>query len=238
MFRKRHRLIDRMAAILEAVARSTGGLTLSELAAVIEAPVSSAQSIVSGLVVAGYLDERGKRYTLGLAPYLLNVLAGRRMSSAVSHEDLERIHAETGMTTVLSVVVGHDVFYLDYCSTDPKYTYLAENHLRRSLIRTSSGWVLLAGMAERDLWSYLRDLSEEDGPRVDAFFAALPEIRQSGICAIPNVSEIVGDGISVAVVEEGRTVAAVCVIDTPEALRAQRNHVLGVLTTHAKRWRG
>lgn len=234
--RKRHRLIDRVAVVLETAARSRGGVTLSEVAEAIGAPLSSAQDIVNGLVATGYLDEQGKRYTLGLAPYLLNVLAGRRMVSAVTHEDLEAIHAAVGMTTVLSVAVGHDVFYLDYCSTDPRYAYLAESHLRRSLIRTSSGWVLMAGMAERDLWSYLRELPGDEEQHVEQFLAALNEIRETGLCATPNVSAIVGDGISIAVTERGRTVASVCVIDTPEALQERRSQVLEVLTSYAVRW--
>ncbi|HEY1701557.1 MAG TPA: helix-turn-helix domain-containing protein [Trebonia sp.] len=234
--RKRHRLIDRVAAVLETAARSRDGVTLSDVAEVIGAPLSSAQDIVNGLVATGYLDEQGKRYTLGLAPYLLNVLAGRRMVSAVTHEDLEAIHTEVGLTTVLSVAVGHDAFYLDYCSADPRYAYLAESHLPRSLIRTSSGWILMAGMAERDLWSYLRELPEDEAEHVDLFLGALTEIRETGLCATPNVSAIVGDGISIAVTERGRTVASVCVIDTPQALQERRSHVLGVLTSYAARW--
>jgi DNA-binding IclR family transcriptional regulator len=128
------------------------------------------------------------------------------------------------------------VFYVDYCSSDPAYAYLAEIHVRRSLIRTSSGWVLLAGLGERDLWSYLKSVPPADSYRVDAFLAALVEIRETGLCATPNISEIVGDGISVAVTENGRTVASVCVIDTPEKLNRNRDRIVEVLTSRAARW--
>jgi DNA-binding IclR family transcriptional regulator len=231
-------MVDRVATILEHVARNPEGTSLTDLARVVDAPVSSVQGLVNGLVATGYLDERDRRYALGLAPYLLNLLSGRRLVSAVTHADLAEIHAETGMTTVLSVVVGRDVFYVDYCSSDPAYAYLAENHIRRSLIRTSSGWVLLAGLGERDLWSYLRSLPPEDSYRVDAFLAALGEIRKTGLCATPNISEITGDGISVAVTENDRTVASVCVIDAPEKLERHRERVIAALTSRAARWNG
>jgi DNA-binding IclR family transcriptional regulator len=236
--RARHRTVDRIAAILECVARARDGLTLSELAKTLQAPVSSTQGLVNGLVATGYLDDRGRRYFLGSAPYLLNRLAGRRPVSAVTHENLERIHAQSGLTAVLSIAVGPDLFYVDYCSSDPKYAYLAENYVRRPLIRTSGGWVLLAGMDKRDLWAYLRGLPEEDQASVEHFFAVLPEIEQTGVCASPNAAPdgTDGDGISIAVRENGHTVAAVGIISSHKVIAGQRNQLVDILRKNARTW--
>ena len=73
-------MIDRVAAILELVARSGAGLTLTAVAKALNAPVSSVHGLLNGLVAVGYLDERDRIYTLGTAPYLLNGIAGRPRS--------------------------------------------------------------------------------------------------------------------------------------------------------------
>ncbi|AKS36737.1 IclR family transcriptional regulator [Mycolicibacterium goodii] len=199
------------------------------------APVSSVQSLVNGLVATGYLDEHNRRYVLGSAPYLLNRMAGREPVSTVTHADLQTIHERSGLTTVLSIAVGPNIFYVDYCSSDPRFAYLAENYVQRSLIRTSAGWVLLAGMEKRDQWAYLRGVDEDERPLIDRFFAMLPDIEQTGICAAPNASER-GDGISIAVHENDKTVAAVGIISTNEEISSRRDELAGVLRESARQW--
>ncbi|MFI2332288.1 IclR family transcriptional regulator [Nocardia rhamnosiphila] len=233
--RTRHRTVDRIAAILESAARTRGGITLSALAKELEAPVSSIQSLVNGLVAAGYLDERERRYSLGSAPYLLNRLAGRQPVSSVTHADLDEIHRRTGLTTVLSIAVGPDIFYVDYCSSDPRFAYLAENYVRRSLLRTSGGWVLLAGMEKRDLWAYIQALPAAEQSLADRFFALLPDIQHTGICAAPGASEQ-GDGVSIAVRENGRTVAAVGVIASREVILGERDRLVDILEERGREW--
>lgn len=233
--RPRHRSVDRIAAILEYAARTRAGVTLSEIAKELAAPVSSVQGLVNGLVAAGYLDEHGKRYFLGSAPYLLNRLAGRQPVSTVTHTDLEDIHAKTGLTTVLSIAVGHNLFYVDFSSSDPLFAYLAENYVKRSLIRTSAGWILLAGMEKRDLWAYIRNVHEDEQLLVDRFFKALPEIEQTGICASPHASDQ-GDGVSIAVIEEGKTVAAVGVVASQSVITQQRSEIVEILQESSQRW--
>ncbi|MEQ3549533.1 helix-turn-helix domain-containing protein [Pseudonocardia nematodicida] len=228
-----HRTVDRIAAILEVVARSDGGCTLSELAGSLDAALSSTQGLVNGLVATGYLNRRDRRYVLGGATYLLNRIAGRPPLSSVTHDDLVALHRATGLTAVLSVVVGGDVFYLDHASDDPRFAYLAENHLRRPPIRNSGGWVLLAAMDKRDLWGHLRELGPDDQPWVEAFLAALPEIRDTGICASPSASPD-GDGVSAAIVEDGVVAGAVGLIGDRETISGRRDE----LVTHLREFVG
>lgn len=77
--------MDRVAALLEAAARSREGLTLTELARTIQSPTSSAQGLVNGLVSTGFLIEDERRYRLGPAPYLLVLISGQPVMSTVRH---------------------------------------------------------------------------------------------------------------------------------------------------------
>lgn len=235
--RPRHRMVDRVAAILEAVARSDG-LSLTEISRKVDAPVSSVQGLVNGLVATGYLDERARTYRLGVTPYFLNLLAGRGAVNRIVHEDLVELHAETDSTTVvLGVAVGPDVVYIDHCSTDPRTAYLAKRFFRRSLIRTSTGWVLLADWEERDLWAYLETLGPEDEGRVQRFLARLGDIREDGVAVLPAAAEDVEvDGISVPVWERGRVVATVGVVGPREVLLPRQADIIDALRRHSARW--
>ena len=230
-----HRTVQRIAAILSHVARSQDGITLTEIARAVEAPTSSVQGFVNGLVGAGYLDERDRRYTLGPAPALLNLLAGRRSTPEVTHDQLVSLHRESGLTAMLAIGVGGDVYYVDHVSTDPRFAWLAENHARRSLIHTSSGWVLLADLDERDLWAHLRALPSAEADLIDGFLANLATIRETGICASPKVSTE-GDGVAAAVTHHGRTVGAVALVGTPEEIDAQRESLVELLRAHRSGW--
>jgi DNA-binding IclR family transcriptional regulator len=233
--RKRHRMVDRVAQILDLAARSGEGLTLTELSRTLDAPVSSIQGLVDGLLSTGYLEERDRRYHLGTAPYLLNLMAGRRIASVIDHRTLESVHEQTGLTTLMSVVVGRDVYYIDSCASEHRYDYLATNYVRRSLIRTSSGWILLAGFNKRDLWAYLRSLPAEDEALIDRFLLNLATLQEEGICAAPGISDV-ADGVAIAVTEFDRTVAALTVVGSAEVIQKRREELVLVLSNHRKAW--
>lgn len=235
--RPRHRIIDLTSEILETIARRRTGLGLTEISRAVNAPLSTTQGLVNGLVVNGYLDERNRKYYLGVAPYILNLLAGRGAVNRISHDDIVRLHNDTGFTTVLSVAVGQEVIYIDHLSTDPTTSYLAKSHVRRSIIGTSSGWVLLADLGERDLWAYLSSLGEEDKVRAQLLLHSLSDIRESNMCILPGVAaNPETDGISIAIREDGRTVAAVGVVGPRDELTANRVEITDALRSHSRAW--
>lgn len=228
-------MIDRVATILDLAARSRHGITLTEFARELGAPVSSIQGLVNGLAATGYLDERDRRYMLGPAPFLLTRLAGRLPVTTVRHDDLAAMHEETGMTVVLAIVVGSDLYYVDYASSDQRYAYLAEGFVRRSLIRTSAGWVLLAGMERRDLWAQLAALPADDAALVGRFLEALPQIQRDGLVVAPGAAAE-ADGVSVAVTEDGKTVAAVGIMGDPREVDQRKQELIEVLGRHRTQW--
>jgi DNA-binding IclR family transcriptional regulator len=229
-------MIDRVATILDLAARSHHGVTLTEFARELDAPLSSIQGLVNGLVATGYLDERERRYTLGPAPFLLTRLAGRPTVTSVTHQDLVDLHSETGMTAVLAIVVGSDLYYVDYASSDPRYAYLAEGFVRRSLIRTSTGWILLAGMEKRDLWAQISALPPSETDRVNRFLKALAQIQHEGLVAAPGASTE-ADGVSVAVTEDGKTVAAVGIMGSHTEVAERKDELIEVLTRRRGEWK-
>jgi DNA-binding IclR family transcriptional regulator len=226
--RPHHRTVDRVAAILETVARSRTPMGLSDIAKAVGAPVSSAQSLVNGLAATGYLAEEARGFRLGMAPYFLATLAGTRPVDQVTHQMLEDVVEGTGAVAVVAVLIGGSVFYIDYAVDDPAYAYLAQNRLRRPPLETSAGWILLSGLDMDTTWAELASAEAEGDHQdlVDAFQRAYPELRDSGECIAPGVASNGADGVAVAVKNRGDVVAAVSVIAGEEHIRRNADRIL------------
>lgn len=233
--RPRHRTVDRIADILEFIARSGSPQGLTEISRAIGAPVSSTQSLVNGLAAAGYLEERHKQFRLGLAPYLLSTLAGSRPVEHVTHQMLEDVVAETGYIAVLAVLVGENVYYLDYASSDPSFEYLAQNRLQRPPLETSAGWAILSGLGDDEVWRILAQSGSSE-ETLNAFQKAYPQLRESGECIAPGVALNGADGVAVAVRDQGAVVASVAVIATTDEIARDADSIIEVLRRHRPRW--
>lgn len=223
--RPSHRLIDRMAASLEVVARSRNGLTLTEIAQATGSPLSTVQNIANGLVSSGFLEEHSKRYYLGMAPYVLNLMAGRRVVSGVSHEDLEELRKVTGLTALLGVGVGDSQYYVDYSSTEAEYAYFSEALVRGPLIQSSAGFIIMADMEKRDVWTYLHSLPPSDDWRIRRYFDLLPGMIETGVCIAPGVTDEPADGVAVAIREGGRTVASVSLAGPKDVIAERKDEL-------------
>ncbi|MEC3976493.1 IclR family transcriptional regulator [Amycolatopsis sp. H20-H5] len=207
--RPRHRTVDRIAEILDAVANSAAGMTLTQLALRLEAPVSSIQKLVNGLAAAGYLDEEGHRFLLGPAPHVLTVRSGRIPVRGVVHADLESLSSAAGCPALLAIRVGDNAVYVDWAGTDEPFDYALSRRLRSPLPDTASGRVLLAHLPERDRRAVVEAaLGHEPRSAVELLEEA-ERIRARGYAVLGSghVMRTV-TAVAVPVVEEGRVVAA------------------------------
>lgn len=178
--RPHHRAVDRIAEILEAVVTERSGLTLTQLALRLHAPVSSVQKLVNGLVAVGYLEEDGKRFRLGAAPYLLTMRSGQRLVSTVQHSDLVDLHNRTGLSAVLAVRTGDTSVYADWAGTDDPFNYLTVQQLRTPLPETAVGRVLLAYMPDRERHEIVAARYPDDPADALALLTELSRVREAG----------------------------------------------------------
>jgi len=205
--------VDRIAQILEIAAREPSGATLTEIASRLEAPVSSIQSLINGLVAASFLDERDKRFMLGPTPYVLNLIAGRTPVRTLRHADIELLSDLTERTIVLGIAVGSRVVYIDHIERgNTPVAFAATTHVLRPLLRTSTGRCLLAFSDRRDVFSYLRSVGPDEQPYVDGFIHEMDEIRASGMAISAGYMLPERYAVAVPVIEDGRLVAAVAAV--------------------------
>ncbi|MGW6461843.1 IclR family transcriptional regulator [Streptomyces sp. NPDC055078] len=235
--RPHHRTVDRIAQILDFVARERNGLTLTEIAGRLGAPVSSVQALVNGLAASSFLAEENRRFTLGPTPYVLNLTAGRQPVRSVHHADLELLHSLTRATVVLGIAVGGQVVYIDHVSTtNSNAAYAAETHIRRPLLRTCTGRVLLAHSDKRDLYAYLSSAPSDEQPFAEGFMNEVDDIREKGLAISLGYMRNELSGIAAPVTEAGRVVAAVALVGPREQMDKQLDSLGRTLRTQALAW--
>ncbi|MGC2939912.1 IclR family transcriptional regulator [Brevibacterium sp. FAM 24638] len=232
----RHRMIARVAEILELAARESDGLSLTEFAQLLAAPVSSVQSLVNGLVETDYLTKTGRKYVLGPAPFILNLIARRSPINVVKHDDLELLHKETGRTAFLGIVVAGRVIYIDHVSANPAFAYLAETHAPRPLLRTAAGRVLLANMDKRPLFEILRRVDQRDQNLVEPFLEEVPSILDQDLAISRGLATADHWTVAVPVRENGATVAALGISGTPEQMRNDLDRIGQLLLDRVRGW--
>ncbi|RLV57382.1 IclR family transcriptional regulator [Aeromicrobium phragmitis] len=235
--RPRHRTVDRIADILDMTAREPRGLSLTDIALRLGAPVSSVQSLVNGLTAAGFLSEVDRRFTLGPAPYVLNLTAGRQPVRSVRHDDLEMLSNITGCLVALGISVGGKVVYIDHFTVgNSNTTFVAETHLGRPMLRTCIGRVLLAFSDKRDMYAYLTNADEAERPYVEGFMNEVDMIRETGLAVSRGYLQAGLTGIAAPIREDGRVVAAVGLVAATETVRHRIDALGEVLRTHTADW--
>lgn len=238
----RHRTIDRVAQILELVATTSEGVTLSEIAPVVGAPISSVHVLLDGLVSAGYVDRVGARYLLGPAPYILTLQARQSPARLVTHGDLERLSAEGDYTVILGVRVGDDIVFIDEAGDDPMLQHIARTHLRRPTLEGSPGWVLVAALDELELHDYLRRHERQD--LVGIFLGELAGIRETGVAYsvahgfTPRSGRGEDTGVLATAVRDhtGRAIASIAIGQHPDYVTTHLQEMTEVLLRHSRQW--
>ena len=230
-----HRTIDRVTDILEFVAGRPEGCTLTELATALDAPKSSIQGFVNGLVHTGYLDEHDRRYLLGPAPYMLTLRANRMPARTVTHEDLVALNERSGLTVLLGIRVGQHVVYVDDAGEGAYLQFVARTRARRPLLETAAGQVLLAVLPEDELHRFLQ--RHPDHAAVERYLDALPEIRKSGVAINEASPTTRTSGIARQVRDRaGHVVASVTLTGGPDDVLPRVAELSTLLGTATERW--
>jgi len=217
MAARHHRTVDRLASILEHVAHQPRGLSLSDLAKMLEAPKTSLHALVNGLVATGYLVEQGRRYFLGPGPFVLTLMVSPLAARRIRHADLVALHAQIGQNILIGIQVGDTLVYIDQAGDGPMMEFLAYSHRRRPLLTTATGKVILAGLPTAEMQGILAEAGRETPAAVERFLEELPAIRRSKLAF--NRGNTLPDLFAVATGlydADGRFVAAICANGGPE----------------------
>jgi DNA-binding IclR family transcriptional regulator len=157
------------------------GMTFAEIARAVDAPKSSVHAFIAGLLHVGWLYEVDRRFYLGPAVYGLTLASGQIRAGLVSQRALDDLSAETGAGVFLGVQAGDHLIYIAVAGTDPVVGFNARTNIRRDLLTTAGGKVLLASRPDGDREAYLRRRSAGEPELVEAFLDEYEAIRATGI---------------------------------------------------------
>ncbi len=139
--------------LLVALGDHPGGAGVSQLARDVEVPVSTAHRLLSGMVPLGFVsfDRERRRYSLGLRTFELGqrVASARRLSD-VALPAMRRVTQSTGETTLLAVLSGDDVLYVERTESKHLAQIWGAPGVRGSPHYTSLGKCLLAFLPEEE----------------------------------------------------------------------------------------
>ena len=150
--------------LLVALGDHPDGAGVSRLARDVEVPVSTAHRLLSGMVPLGFVsfDRERRRYSLGLRTFELGqrVASARRLSD-VALPAMRRVTQSTGETTLLAVLSGDDVLYVERTESKHLAQIWGAPGVRGSPHYTSLGKCLLAFLPEEEREEILARLRQE-----------------------------------------------------------------------------
>lgn len=228
--------VGRAFALLELLAQSNNGRSVSELAALSKLPLGTTHRLLNTLVHLGYVEQNPETrlYELGLRFMHLRGALIRRLNLAEqAMPQMKALMRRVNETVHLAVLDGAEIVYLDRVEglqTVGMYTQIGK---RAPAHATALGKAMLAFMPE-EVW---RGIVEERGlPRyspttittVEAFEAELECIRQRGY-AIDN-SET-GENVRCVAAPiydyTGQVIAAASISGPADRMRPDRDPFLG-----------
>jgi len=155
------------------------GATITEMAKAVDAPISSVQGFINGLVATGYLNESDRRYRLGAGPYVLALRSRGSPGGIATHADLETLSQQTGCDVLVAIRVGDDLVYVDEVGSSTYLQYLSRTRSRRPLTDTVAGHIFLSRMAPDELDYFLASQSDHD--KVSTILHEIDNIRRDGV---------------------------------------------------------
>lgn len=154
--------IKRAFEVLELLANQDAGLTISELQRALQLPLSSIATIVYTLQELGHLEreEATSRYSVTAKLFGIARRPVDRMGfNSHSHELLEEMVRESGLTGHLAVRQGTDSMYLDRVASDSLLQISSYVGLRWPLHTSAVGKALLAFLTEAEQARLLKQLT-------------------------------------------------------------------------------
>jgi DNA-binding IclR family transcriptional regulator len=177
-----HRTVDRVVQILDTVSLSPRGVTLAELATVLDAAKSSVQELTNGLLARGYLIEEDRRFHLGPAPFILAGRGNKLAALSLDHQFVAELAEALDCTILVGVRVGDAIVFVDHVGDEsPSLTFVARAQARRPLYSSAAGKTLLANVPDDEMYRLLDLASPDQAEAVRQFLAELPEIRSRGL---------------------------------------------------------
>jgi DNA-binding IclR family transcriptional regulator len=214
---------QRSVSVLQQIALSSDGRTLSELARSLGAPKTSLLSVLRSLRETGYVCQRGQVYELGAESHALaHQIVARQSLPRIARPILEALTAETGETAIVTALTDSktEIVHLDKVESKIALRFAATVGDRRPLYCTAGGLVLLSHQPGDAIDRYiksvvLRPMASNTISSKAALRRRVRSVAQAGLCVSINQSSEGVTGIAAPIYDHSGTAVASIVLAAP-----------------------
>ena len=181
--------LDRALSILETLSAAPSGLTLSELAAVLEIPANSVFRISRTLEERGYLERNESTKKFQLTQKLLRLscapAAGERSLTEAALETMRSIRDQTLETVLLGTISGTEGIVLEQVPGRHPFRFCVEVGVRFELHTAAPGKAILAALPQTEATALMERMpftrfNARTITKKSAFAAELRRTRERG----------------------------------------------------------
>ena len=224
--------------VLLAIGAADGPVRFGDIAEAVKMPAASLHRLLAALVSRNLIryDRRRRRYEIGVRILELSrrSLDGSEIIRAAKPE-MARLSRSAGLTILLMIRDGADVFVLDFDDPDPSYGRLVRLWRRSPVMETAAGRALLAAMPRENALELIAEIdpaaagdarlmSELDMGKALGYVVCRPEVASGRV----TVAAAIKDS------ERMPLAALVVMVDTPAA-GVEELHDLGRMLVEAAR---
>ncbi len=208
--------LARGLTVLRSFTKERPEMKLSEVAAATSLSPAVARRCLNTLVHLGYVGKKGKMFLL--TPEVIGFASAFLESmnlEEVVHPHLQRVRDQTGDSSSLAVLSGHDILYLVHVSTNRMVRLAAGVGTRFPAYATSLGRVLLAYRGDEEIERYLHSvemkrLTDKTVTTITTLRKILKRTRRNGFASIQDELDYGIVSISVPVRSDlGEVIAAI-----------------------------
>lgn len=222
---RRVQAVDHAIDVLEALAETPRGMTLSALAQQVELSKAAVHHLLVTLETRRIVvrDLELPRYRLGWALYELGMHVTRSVDlTRIARPFLDELAARTGESALLGIRDGVDVLYLDRGDAPSGFRMVATAGRRSPLYATASGKVLLAFSDDPALFDEvtragLARLTDSTITQVSTLRGELAEVRRRGYSTCWQEREVGLCSLAVPIRDYSGAVVASLAIAGPDS---------------------
>jgi DNA-binding IclR family transcriptional regulator len=226
----------RTLELLHAVARINGPASLSAIVAELGWSKPTVYRLVRTLESAGALRQQdGRGYLLGPALITLGQAALRATRLPdIARPYLESLYEQLGETTVLTILDGDEVVYLDRIDADKILVPYTHTGSRLPAYCTSTGHVLLAALPDDEVRERLEacefvQLAPNTLRSLDELIARLHEVRRQGYAINDEELALGHRSVAAPLTDHSGEVVAALSVSVP-AVRVSRSDLIRFAT--------
>jgi IclR family transcriptional regulator, acetate operon repressor len=201
------RSVDRVCDILDALANSGSGITLTEIATLVDLPKSSVFRYLSALEFRHYVQRAPDASTYRLGPaFRPEYSLGVSRLVAFAGPQLEQLRDKCGETTNLGILDGTAVVHRIVCESASPMRLAARVGDRENIHATALGKAMSAALPDAQVRSILNatgmpKLTPSTITNIDDFLAELEKVRNQGYAVDDAENQADGRCVAVAILD-------------------------------------